>query len=279
MNSRYSDVLEALDRLCKAEDSIKCVTAIGSSTRETVKADEYSDLDLIIVTDDPDSWISGNFPGRLGDISISFTEPTIGGGTERRVIYGGDRDADFIIHTPEQFTEFVTSGLATVLMNRGFRVLYDAGDYTSLLNKHVVPGVRQPQLTEGEFVNLVSDFFFHNIWAYKKLKRGELWSAKLCVDSYLKTRLLTVAELYFSRKNGADVWHDGRFIDRWADKAFLDDLSRCFARYDKEDVFSALQNTHSLFSQTARACAELLSFAYPEKAEETACHYLNDLRL
>lgn len=51
-----------------------------------LKPDEYSDLDLFIVTEDATKWYSGEFPSLLGEVSISFNEHTLGGGMERRCI-------------------------------------------------------------------------------------------------------------------------------------------------------------------------------------------------
>ncbi len=65
-----------LDHAAKDED-IRAVVAIGSSTRTTVKADEFSDLDLFIVTRDSERWYSGEYPAKIGSISIAFIEPTL----------------------------------------------------------------------------------------------------------------------------------------------------------------------------------------------------------
>ena len=55
---------------------------IGSSTRDTVKAGEYSDLDVVIATEKLEGWLYGDCPEKLGSVKISFVEPTLGGGRE-----------------------------------------------------------------------------------------------------------------------------------------------------------------------------------------------------
>ena len=129
-------------------------------------------------------------------------------------------------------------------------------------------------MSEDEFSNIVNDFYFHNIWAYKKLKRGEIWSAKISVDSYLKNYLLRMIELYCSKVSGVDVWHDGRFLDRWADNEILSDLQKCFAHYDKDDIKRALIRTHELFARITRELAEAEGYEYPAGAEKCARAYL-----
>lgn len=271
---RYTDIKEKLIECAKKDEDIKAVIAIGSSTRDEVKADEYSDLDLIIVSEDVNRWYSGEYPKLLGNVNISFIEPTLGGGKERRCIYDEDRDVDMIIFTQAQFEEALKTGVAGWVMNRGYDVLYDAIEIKKDVEINVVKGHSVPNITEDEFENMVNDFYFHNIWAGKKLLRGELWSAKMCVDAYLKNYLLKAIELYCSEIEGKDVWHDGRFIDKWAGEHIIDELSKCFAHYEKSDVLKALKSTNSLFEEITRKYAAKKGYIYPDMAAKCAKTFL-----
>ena len=274
MLDRYEQIKRRMLECARQDGDIEAVVAIGSSVRGTAEADEFSDLDLIIATRATESWCSGAYPARLGDVRISFVEPTLGGGQERRVIFEDDKDVDMIIFTPGQFRAAILHGTAQWVMNRGYAVLYDTGDYSALLRQHIRPQVPRPVMSAAEFANVVNDFYFHNIWACKKLRRGELWAAKQCVDGYLKNHLLKMIELYCAQRHGVDVWHDGRFLDRWADQDILEELKRCFARYDREETRRALLVTHGLFARLARAAAQALGYPYPQAAEECARRYL-----
>lgn len=271
---RYIQIKRKILEYAESDDDIKAIVAIGSTTRSDVKADEYSDLDLFVVTVNTEPWFSGEYPKRFGNVSISFIEDTLGGGKERRCIYDEDKDVDMLVFTPEQFEAAIKEGVAQWVMNRGYAVLYDSMDFTSLLEKHITISVTAPVMSEDEFSNIVNDFYFHNIWAYKKLKRGEIWSAKICVDSYLKNYLLRMIELYRSKVAGLDVWHDGRFIDKWAGDEILSEISECFAHYDKDDIRKALIKTHELFARITRELAELEGYVYPDGAEKCAKAYL-----
>ena len=271
---KYFQIKSNILKYAESDDDIKAIVAIGSSTRSDVKADEYSDLDLFIITANTEPWFSGEYPKKFGNVNISFIENTLGGGKERRCIYDEDKDVDMLVFTPEQFEAAVKEGVAQWVMNRGYIVLYDSMDFTSLLEKHITLSVTAPSMTEDEFMNMINDFYFHNIWAYKKLKRGEIWSAKISVDSYLKNYLLRVIELYCSKVSGVDVWHDGRFLDRWADNEILSDLQKCFAHYDKDDIKRALIRTHELFARITRELAEAEGYEYPAGAEKCARAYL-----
>ena len=67
-NERYHDIKQKLVEYARQDKAIKAVIVIGSSTRYDVPADEYSDLDLIIVTGSPDRWYSGEYPELSGQI-------------------------------------------------------------------------------------------------------------------------------------------------------------------------------------------------------------------
>ncbi len=266
MQDRYAEIKSRILELANADEGIKAVVAIGSSTRSEVKADEYSDLDLIIAAEDTEKWLYGDIPERLGDMKISFVEPTLGGGKERRVLYKNALDVDMIVFTPEQLVTAAKEGVAGWVCNRGYTVLHDRMGIGDLLSEYVRHEVNYSQLTESEYINLVNDFCFHVVWASKKILRGELWTAKMCIDAYLKNHLLKMLEMYTVNKYASDVWHDGRFLDKWADESIKNSLPKCFAHYDRENMIAALRETKSLFSQTAREVAELKGYAYPDVA-------------
>lgn len=270
MVDRYADIKSKLLEYAQKDDDIRCIVVIGSSIRKDHEADEFSDLDLLIVTKKTEEWYSGKYPALLGNVSISFVEPTLGGGKERRSIYDEDRDVDMIILTPEQFDSCIRKGVAGWIMNRGYTILCDKSGYEEQIRKYVKLQVEKPNMDEAAFINMVNDFYFHNIWAYKKILRGENWSAKMCVDAYLKKYLLSMIELYCSVEHGVDVWHDGRFLDRWAEQSILEELKNCFAHYEKEDIIQALRCTNALFTRLARKVANKLGYAFPERAEECA---------
>ena len=110
---KYFQIKSNILKYAESDDDIKAIVAIGSSTRSDVKADEYSDLDLFIVTANTEPWFSGEYPKKFGNVNISFIENTLGGGKERRCIYDEDKDVDMILLTPEQFDAAVKEGVCS----------------------------------------------------------------------------------------------------------------------------------------------------------------------
>lgn len=270
MNDRFSEIKRRILEIANSDKDIKAIIAIGSSARNKVRADEYSDLDLLIAADDAKSWLYGDLPAQLGNIKISFIENSLGGAIERRVLYENSLDVDMIVFTPEQLTEAIRGGIANWVCNRGYSVLYDTMNFEKLLSENVSDEITHSNLTEAEYNNIVNDFCFHTVWAAKKILRGELWTAKMCIDAYLKNYLLKIIEAYSVCRYNIDVWHDGRFLDTWADDRIKEALPKCFARYDKTDMVIALSETKKLFSQLAEKTAEICSYNYPKTAVDYA---------
>lgn len=273
---RYSEMKKRLIDIAQTDETLTAVVAIGSSVRAYSAADEYSDIDLIIGSSEPEKWLYGDMPSKLGEIMISFVEPTLGGGLERRMLYNGSLDVDLIVFTPEQFQNAVKSGAAAEVMNRGYSVMYDSMGITELIEEYVKSDTRHIEMTESEFANRAEDFWFHTVWASKKILRGELWTAKMCIDAYLKNHLLSIIELNRYLSDKTDVWHNGRFFEKWAGGENIEKLKSCFAHYDREDMISALKNTADIFSENARSAAEISGYSYPEKAENYAYSLLKE---
>lgn len=274
--NRHKEIIKRLLDLAEKDENIHAVVMIGSSTREYSKADEYSDIDIIIATKSPDEWLYGNNPEKLGEVKISFIEPTLGGGKERRILYNSSLDVDIIAFTPEQFKDAIINGVANEVMNRGYSVLYDSMGISELLKDHIQFKVTHKIISEEEFINIVNDFFFHVVWASKKILRGELWTAKMCIDSYLKNYLLKIIETYTLSESKKDVWHCGRFLEKWADKDIVDELKTCFAHYDRSDMILSLISTTKLFSKLAKNSAINCNYKYPEKADKYANELLRE---
>jgi aminoglycoside 6-adenylyltransferase len=162
---------------------------------------------------------------------------------------------------------------------RGVKVLVDKDGIAKPLLAAVTEAPMPNPPTRNEFLNLVNDFWYHTVWTAKKLRRGELWTAKGCSDSYMKWRLLQMVEWHTRVKNSFeyDTWHGGRFLEKWADPRILDGLRDAFARYDEDDLWRGLLATMDLFRWVAVETAGMLGHTYPSSADEHATELVKDL--
>jgi aminoglycoside 6-adenylyltransferase len=133
-------------------------------------------------------------------------------------------------------------------------------------------------LTQAAFDQIVHDFLYHGMWTAKKLRRGEVWVAKMCCDAYMKTLLLQMLEWHTRVTNAEaqDIWHNGRFMEQWADPRVLTALRDAFAYYDKTDIQRALLATLALFRWLADEIAQKLDYVYPAQAHEYVVQWLQE---
>ena len=269
-------LLNAIVRFAETSDSVTALILIGSRARIAMKADAYSDIDLVLVVKDAQPFLSGDeWLKAIAPYHISFTEPTLEGQAERRVLFAGAQDVDFVIVNESAAEKTLDSGIAADIFARGARMLVNKQN----LSLPPSPPEARPAFAaagEAEFVNLVQDFWFHAIWTAKKLLRGEIWTAKNCADAYMKRKLLWMIEqhAHAARHTDRDTWYAGRFIERWADADVLEYLRTTYAHFDLPDIARALQETMELFRRLAKETAEALGYAYPADADAYAADWV-----
>jgi aminoglycoside 6-adenylyltransferase len=281
MDRSPASLTELLERVIawgEAAPDIRGVLLIGSQARVDRPADEWSDLDLAIVSTDPDHYLdSVDWLARIGTPWVSFVEGTIVRTRERRVLFEGALDVDFNFFTPEQFQRvFRDSTVAPAVLHRGARVLVDKD---GTLPSPPPPSAAAPAVgppSEVEFQAIVNEFWYRAVWTAKKLRRGELYIAIRQCNGDLKNLLRLMLERHARATRGwqYDTWHDGRFLERWADPRALEGLGEAYARYDADDIRRALLATMELFRWVAVETAERLTFSYPALADERASEWV-----
>ena len=265
-----SALLNNIIRYVETCDQATALVLIGSQVRTQRKADAFSDIDLLLIVRDTAPFIrADDWLRAIGTVHITFTEPTVDGQMERRVMFDGAQDVDFVIMDETAALQALREGHAAGILSRGYRVLVDK------LHIALPQASQTPAFTladEAAFQNTVQDFWYHTVWTAKKLLRGEVWAAKFCADGYMKQRLLWMIEQHEHavRRSGNDTWYAGRFIDRWAGEDILRELQHTFAHYDRADIAAALRETMALFRRLAIEVAQARGFAYPAHADEYA---------
>jgi aminoglycoside 6-adenylyltransferase len=243
VETRVRAFLDDVTAWAGEEDDVHSVVLLGSHARADDPADEVSDVDLVLFVDDPDRYLrDDSWLRRFGEPLLTFVEPTaVGGFEERRVLFRDGLDADFVALDAQVGKAFPPE--ATPVFARGFRVLYDDG---LELEAPEAPELEAQLPTQADFDQLTNDFWYHVLWAAKKLWRGEVLLAKQVCDCALKWRL---AQLARWRAHGTDTWHDLRFFERWAGEDLVEALGPTFSRYEAEDVGRALRATGQLFGR------------------------------
>ncbi|HEX3047610.1 MAG TPA: aminoglycoside 6-adenylyltransferase [Bacillota bacterium] len=273
IQTMYDPIIQNLFRWAEAEEKIRAIVIVGSRARQNVPADDFSDLDLLIVTTAPDEYIKDStWIEILGTPWLTFTEPTpLPEVKERRILFAEGLDVDCILFPTTTIQESIESGISFFLadlIRRGMKVLLDKDGAMAKIDLSRLETPKFVKPIEAEFSNLVQDFLYHYVWVLKKLGRGELWIAHSCLNSYLKWRLLAMIEWHARTVYGLDydTWHDGRLIETWADPKIIGSFPTIFSRYDQTDIKQALAEILRLFQTTAQEIAKAWGYQYSHLA-------------
>lgn len=256
--------LAAVAAWCSRRSDVHFAVLVGSHARAEDPADEWSDIDLVIIVDDPAAMIAD--PGWLDELGrplLSFVEPTaVGDFTERRVLFESGQDVDFVLLPLAGAVELAASPEVASVFARGFWVLVDKLGIAPALDGQTDTPTGPDLPDAAAFAQLTHDFWFHALWSAKKLRRGEVWIAKQGCDCYLKALTVRLLAWHAQAADGSvDTWHRGRFLERWADPVALRDFRAAFATCDPGDIARALWATVDLFERLERETADRLRLA------------------
>ena len=256
--NKYKDSINKIIDFAGKNTDIEAIIMVGSQCRKIKPADEYSDLDLIIVTDKPKKYINDDkWLYNFGEVVCTFVESTIGGGKERRVLYNDNRDIDFpVVPSFSKFSdEYFSDSSILSIFEKGFKVIYDKINIVedTLKKKLKKKSDKLILKSEKEMNDLVSDFNYHIIWTAKKLKRKELWISINCINGYLCDILLQMIKYHtvLYNKNNT-IWHYGRFLEDYIPDKFKKRLRSCFSKYDEKDAEHSIASLFDFFYELTK---------------------------
>lgn len=256
------------------QPDLRAIVVVGSRARRDHTADEWSDLDLIVFSTEPTPYVDD--PAWLsifGEVWIRVLSQTGRGDPEWLVLYAGGLKVDWVLVKVEDTPDASVLALLEAtpyhfVYARGARVLVNTLNPTATTQPNFsIPPPTHPSQTQFHQANQL--VLLDATRVAKLLRREDVWRAKYYVDSILKQRLLTLLEWHAHATYGLahDTWHDGRYLDKWADPRALAALPTTFARYDGDDLWRALFATLDLYGWLAAETAQRLG--YDDPAEQT----------
>jgi aminoglycoside 6-adenylyltransferase len=277
--SGYEVITNRLIKWAEHNENIRAVILIGSRARSYKPADEWSDLDVVIIAEDLSVYLqTTSWLREMGTPMLTFTERAFDGSVERRVLYEGFLDVDFAFSDPSGFRASLNVEEVRTIFQRGCHVLLDKDDWSSLIHRaiSVSPGY---EISDDTIINEIHDYWYHCVWLTKKIQRGELWIAMHCLNCYMKAKLLYMIELYtrLSRDGEVDTWHNGRLLEQWADPSILTKLKDCFTNYDEQTLKRALQHQMDVYHDIASEVAARQGIPYPDDARKTIKNWIQKL--
>lgn len=252
MHTKIAAIVDELWVWSRHEKNVEGVIIIGSQVRDELKADEWSDLDCMVLVNDPQSLMDEDgWMGQFGNVICVFNYVTVLHFTDwnwcvKRVLLEDNQDIDLCILPFNRLDEVLA--VNQEILSKGYRVLYDSNG--TLLSSKIGAFVAKLETgeislpTEQELRNDLNDLLFHVIWAFKKIKRKELWVAVDCINQHIRGLLLRLIECHnmsVTRKSNI-ITYDGRFLEHRTDQEILGKLPFCFAKYDEADAINTLDH-------------------------------------
>lgn len=272
-------LLDAVTSWAERREDVRAVILVGSRARAGTPADRWSDTDLVLFVEDPLAYVTdADWLKAFGRPLLTFLEPTaVGGAVERRVLYDSGADVDFALVATALARETLDADSGQevrAVFERGYRVLVDKDGFASLLPPVTADPSGSEPPSQEEFDDLTHDFWYHALWATKKLRRGELWTAREGCDALLH-RLLTLLRWHSRATDPArDTWHGARFVERWADPRVLSALRDISPGFDAASLESAIRKIADLFEWVQDECASALHLSVNVPIDEV--HRLMD---
>jgi aminoglycoside 6-adenylyltransferase len=259
----------------QATDDVRGLVVVGSRVRTDRPADEWSDLDMVILSTERERYAGTAWLDEIAPHWLELTHPgPLPGFPVRQVMFAGALDCDIIPMAAGGLQSVLDSEPAVALvLGDGWRAIVDKDGELGSLRVPMSSAPASGIVTESDYLWAISDFLYQAVWTTKHLRRGELWLPKDDVDSYMKGRLLSMIE-WHARARGRDVttWGEtsgGRLLELWADPRVLEALGTAFARYDPADVARALLETMRLFRWVAEEVAAETGYRYPAETHDT----------
>jgi len=280
-------LVERFVRWAETCSDIRAAVIVGSRTRVDHPADEWADLDIVVITTNPERYVSTiNWIENIGNPLLTFVEPTATGDEmERRVLFEGMLDVDFAIIPKRNGQQLLQNEIPPQvaaqigdIFGRGIRVLLDKDGMVVQLRTLLasIESTTPSPPTQHEFLEVVNDFLYRAVFTSKHLRRGELWWTVTCLNCYMQRLLLRMMEWHARATHGwnHDTWFRGRFLEEWAHPQALKGLRDAFAHYDEEDIRRVLLGVMDFFRWIAIETAEKLSYSYPTKADEKVTKWI-----
>jgi aminoglycoside 6-adenylyltransferase len=279
IDAAYQDMETRIVFWAQARPDVHAVLVVGSRARCDHIADIFSDLDLILFSENP-TLLAGerDWLAQFGEVWAACLDHTGAGDPEWLVLYAGGLKADFVLSQmpgglggSASLVKALEQVAYDEVLARGVRVLVDKTDSAPLQDSPAsglqpLAGLQSASLPDqNAFRACIERFLVQAARAAKLVRRGDLWRAKGAVDGELKATLLTMLEWHARAVHGLehDTWYGGRFIREWADPRALAEMPGTFAAFDQADMQRALFATLELFRWLANETAARLGYTYP----------------
>src|ERR1041385_6432181 len=201
------------------EENIRAVVVTGSRSRDDGSMDEWSDLDVQLITTDHTAYApSSDWLENIGSVWVCLPLTTDIGFPTRLVWFAGGNKVDFSFWPVDWLMTMIEHGELADEYQRGYYAIVDKDGLVAKLppSPHSFPAKSKP--SEEQFRFVVDEFWFEAIHVAQFIRRRELWVVKFR-DSTMKSDLLQIMEWHAQAEHDwqYNTWLIGKRIAKWTD--------------------------------------------------------------
>ena len=260
---------ERLHAWARTRDGVLGALAFGSTERSDRPADDWSDLDLVLLVADAGPWLADlSWTDEIGASWLRFVHRApIPGVDVVQVLFAGGYDVDLVPMDATGLAVLGDPAVAGEVMGPGARVLRDDDGRLETVAAGAAPPAATRLPDRAAWDHVTATFLYQAAWATKRLRRGERWRAWDDTAGYMRARLLRMLEWLAVARGVPGVFPEARKQETWLPTDVAARLPATFAGYDDDALADALPALVSLFGDAGREVAAATGFPYPEAAE------------
>lgn len=258
-------------------DDIRALVVTGSLARRDNTTDQFSDLDLQVITQDLRTYTANdNWLNSLGDVWIRL--PLNRDVPYKLVWFRDGIKVDFQFLDIGDFHTVVSKSQLPDEYLRGYHVILDKDALFRDLSPSPRVFPQPPPPTAAALEEAINEFWFEAIHVAQFIRRREFWVVKHR-DWIMKGNLLRVLEWHaqFTKKEPANTWLHGRRIHSWANDDTIRALKSIWGGWDAPSHWQALLIQLALFRRLTLELAQALGYDYDDKTHQDIKTYIRQL--
>lgn len=277
--SRFTGFQEQVVAWAAGRSDIQAVLLIGSLARETHPADEWSDVDLILIVDDIERYANhSSWLAEFGDVVVPVCERHQSGDVEWLVLFANGLKTDFYF-APGGFdlSYVIEQASYNFVIRRGAKLLYVRSDRTIQLPSFTAASTALPDMKA--FLAVINEFMMNAHKMAKFTRRGDLVRAQLVLESQMRPLMLKMIAWHAQAQFGAecDTWYNGRYLSDWADPRVLLALPNTYSGYSAEETWRSLFGSLVLFYWLGEEMAVQQHYEFPTEAADQVMRWVQEM--
>lgn len=277
--------LKAIIEWARKNGDIRVVLLTSSLVNPLAIVDEFSDLDIELIFEDINPYVTDKQWLSLFGTPISVVEEDIsyfeGKHAMKMVLYADHVKVDFKLYRKTEFLEEVKAPELQEDWDLGYKVLLDKDGLTRELKPPTYQSVLIKKPSEKKYNQVLNDFWWDTTYVAKCLVRDEIFYAKFMSENELRSGyLIQLLEWYIASEHNWNITTNkyGRYFKRYLPADLWQKIEKTFSGSSIEDNWNALFAFADVAHYYGTNLAEKLGYTYPLSHEQDVRKYLEHMR-